>query len=298
MIQNLEQIYEIAKTKETKKLAVVWAEGNDLLEAVSIAQKDGLIEPILIGPSAEVIQSLQQLELNPEDFQIIDVNSKDEAATIGVSLVREDKADILMKGLIDTNTLLKAVVNRDTGIRTGKLLSHVAIISFPSLDWVLFCSDVAMNISPTASQKIEIIENMLTVMKALGYKRPLIGLVSAIEKVNPKILSSVDAAEIVKYFKEKKDLEAIIDGPFALDNLVSIDAAKEKNITSPVAGFADGIVFPDIDAGNIFYKTAQFLAGASSAGIIVGAKIPICLTSRADSKQTKLYSIALAVVSS
>ncbi|HPT89104.1 MAG TPA: bifunctional enoyl-CoA hydratase/phosphate acetyltransferase [Bacilli bacterium] len=294
MIKNLDQIYELAKSKPTKKLAVVWVEGKEVLEAVIEAKKDNLVEPILIGPKT-IVNELQELQVNPGDFTIINCETKDEAATVGVTLIRENKADILMKGLIDTNALLKAVVNRDTGIRTGRLLSHVALVSFPTLARILFCSDIAMNISPTVEQKIEIIYNLLRVMKSLGYEKPRIGLASAIEKVNPKMQSSVEAAEIANYFKDK-DIEAIIDGPFALDNLVSIEAAKEKNITSPVAGVADGIIFPDIDAGNIFYKTAQFLAGATSAGIVVGAKAPICLTSRADTKQTKLYSIALAVV--
>lgn len=295
MIQNLETILEISKKKKTKRLAVAWALGKDLLDAIAYAYLAKIIEPILIGPKELIIGSLDDNNKMLVNATFIEANNEIEAAQKAVYLARENKCDIIMKGLLDTNTLLKAVVNREDGIRNQELLSHVALISYPHLNRVLFCTDVAMNIEPNVEQKIIIIENLLKVTKALGYNKPLIGLVSSIEKINPKIKSSIEAGEVAEFFKKKK-IEAVIDGPFAIDNLISIEAASEKKITSPVAGYADCLVFPNIDAGNVFYKTSLFLSGAVSAGIVIGAKTPIVLTSRADSLKSKLYSIALAVV--
>jgi phosphate butyryltransferase len=200
-----------------------------------------------------------------------------------------------MKGLIDTKVLLKGVVNSDYGIKDAKLLSHVGIVSYPTHDKVLFATDGAMNISPDVSQKIMIIEAAVKLAKSLGYDKPKVGLVSAVEKVNPKILSTVEAKEIVDYYQDKK-IDFYIDGPFAVDNLVSMESVKQKNITSIVGGDADILVFPNLDAGNIFYKTSVFLANGKSAGIVLGAKVPIVLTSRADSAEAKLNSILLAVL--
>lgn len=295
MIRNLETILELAKKQQTKKVAVAWSLGKDLLDALSIAYSLNIIEPILIGPKEKILKSLDQDNHNLEQSQFIESNNEEEAAQIAVGLAKNNQVEIIMKGLLDTNTLLKAVVNREKGIRKSKLLSHVAIISYPKLDRVLFCSDVAMNIEPSVEEKIVIIENMLQVTKSLGYSRPLIGLVSSIEQVNPKIKSSIEARQIVDLLKNY-NLEAVIDGPFAIDNLVSLAASHEKNINSPVAGRADGLIFPNLDAGNIFYKSSLFLADATSAGVIVGANVPIVLTSRADSLKSKLYSIALSVV--
>lgn len=295
MIQKLENILELAKKQRKKKIAVVWALEKELLAALSMAYLLNIIEPILIGPLDQIRQYLDEEYQNLTAAQFIHANNEAEAAQIAVALAKNEQCEIIMKGLLDTNTLLKEVINRDTGIRNSKLLSHVAVISYSNLNRVLFCSDVAMNIEPNIDDKILIIENMLRVTKSLGYQKPLIGLVSSVEKVNPKIKSSIEAKQIIESLC-KRQIEAIVDGPLAIDNLVSFSAIRKKKIISPVAGQADGLIFPNLDAGNIFYKTSLFLANASSAGVIIGAKVPIVLTSRADSFKSKFYSIALAVV--
>ena len=217
------------------------------------------------------------------------------ATKIAMDLVNQGEVDIVMKGLIDTKILLKGVVNKEYGIVNSSLLSHVGIVEYPTLDRVLFATDGAMNIEPTWEQKILIIEAAVSLAKSLGYSLPKVGIVSAVEKVNPKIASTVDAEKIVKYYKDK-DIDFLIDGPFAVDNLVSMESVKTKGINSKVAGVCDILLFPNLDGGNIFYKTSVFLANGKSAGLVMGAKVPIVLTSRADTSEAKLNSIFLAVV--
>ena len=217
------------------------------------------------------------------------------ASKKAMDFVNNQDADIIMKGLIDTKILLKAVVNTTYGIKQQKLLSHVGLLSFADLNHVIFVTDGAMNIAPTVDEKIAIIENAVLLAQNIGYEKPKVGLVSAVEKVNLKMQSTVDASDILTYY-QNKEITFQIDGPFAIDNLVSHEAAKHKGITSEIAGEADILVFPNIESGNVFYKTSVFLAHAKSAGIICGAKVPIVLTSRADSMETKLHSIFLAVV--
>jgi phosphate butyryltransferase len=193
--------------------------------------------------------------------------------------------------LIDTKIILKSVVNTQTGIKAKPLLSHISALSFPALGRTLLMTDGAMNIQPGVNEKIQIIENVLVVAKALDIAHPLIGLVGPVEKVNPKIQSTVDADQIRLHFLNS--IGFTVDGPLAIDNLVSVEAAIHKGIQSPVAGKADILIFPNLDSGNVFYKSSVFLSGASAASIIVGAMVPIVLTSRADNHETKFNSIVL-----
>lgn len=294
MLRNLDDLRNQAIKASCKKMAVVFAHDSNVIEAVKKASDLKIIDPVLIGKAEEINNLIKEYKLN-KPYTVIDEADPVNASKIAVDLVNQEKVDIVMKGLIDTKVLLKAVVNSDYGIKNKKLLSHVGIVSYPTLDRILFITDGAMNIAPDYEQKILIIEAAVELAKTLGYELPKVGIVSAVEKVNPKIESTMDAKKIVEYYQDK-DIDFLIDGPFAVDNLVSMDSVKHKGIKSLVAGVCDILLFPNLDGGNIFYKTSVFLANGQSAGIILGAKVPIVLTSRADSAEAKLNSILLAVV--
>lgn len=295
MLRNLDELKTIIQNVNQKRMAVVFAQDDHVMEAVIDAQKLGIIYPVLIGDEPMILKLIHQMGLS-KPYEIIHEPDPNLATKVAMDLVNEEKVDLIMKGLIDTKVLLKGVVNKEYGIKQLPLLSHVGIVSYPTLDRVLFATDGAMMIQPTVEEKIMLIENAVMLAHNLGYEQPKVGLVSAVEKVNPKIQSTVDAEMIVKHYTENPNETFLIDGPFAIDNLVSMDSVKHKGITSKVAGVCDILVFPNLDAGNIFYKTSVFLANGQSAGIVLGAKVPIVLTSRADSAQSKLNSILLAVV--
>lgn len=294
MLKNLQELRTLALQSTRKKMAVVFAHDSHVIEAVKHASDLGVVEPILIGKANEITELVKEYNLE-KPYQIIDEADPIKATKIAMDMINNNTADIVMKGLIDTKILLGGVVNKEYGIRKSKLLSHVGLVEYPNFDRILFATDGAMNITPDYEQKILIIEAAVELAKSLGYIQPKVGIVSAVEKVNPKIASTVDAEKIVNYYKDK-DIDFLIDGPFAVDNLVSMDSVKHKGIKSPVAGVCDILLFHQLDGGNIFYKTSVFLAGGKSAGIIMGAKCPIVLTSRADTAEAKLNSILLAVV--
>ena len=295
MLKKLSDLLLKAPNLMPKRIAVVSANDEYVIDAINEAIHLKIVKPILIGPQAEIKSIINNKGYNIDDYQIIDSPTDEEASVLAMNLINTKQADILMKGLLDTKVLLKAVVNKEIGIREAKLLSHIGLVSFADYDRVLYVTDGAMNIMPTVEEKVFIIENAVKLTKALGYQQPKVGLVAAVEKVNPKMPSTVDAEAVVKVFNER-DIDFLVEGPFAIDNLVSMESVIHKGIKSKVAGLADILVFPTIDSGNVFYKTSVFLGKAESAGIVIGAKCPIVLTSRADSSLSKLYSIALAVV--
>lgn len=289
---NLNSFLEKAKTLPKQRLAVVVAEDEFVLAAVKKAKDYGFVEPLLIGNRQAILDKLSDLQEKREQFQIIDAGPE-EAAELAVKMIKQNDADILMKGLIDTRTLLKAVVNSETGIKDRKLLSHVAVFSFPTGRFII-ASDCAMNINPGIEEKKGIIENAAEFTQRIGIKHPKIALISATEKANPKLLSSMDALELTKFYKDEKNF--LLEGPFALDNIFSSVSREHKKIDSKVAAAADILIFPNLDSGNVFYKAAVSLGDAEAAGLIIGAKAPIVLTSRADSEKSKLNSIVLAMV--
>ncbi|MGD9605297.1 MAG: bifunctional enoyl-CoA hydratase/phosphate acetyltransferase [Bacilli bacterium] len=295
-MRQLNDLLIAAQKLPRQKIAVVSANDEPVIEAVEQALKIGFIHPILIGPKEQISQLIVQKNYQIDRYEIIDANSDEHASLMAMELVNNHQVDFIMKGLLDTKVLLKAVVNKETGIRKAPLLSHVGLISYRDYDRILFVTDGAMNIAPDVNDKVAIINNAVELAKTLGYQLPKVGLVAAVEKVNPKMLSTVDADSIVNLFKQGLIPDCLVDGPFAIDNLVSMEAVYHKGIKSDVAGMADILVFPGIDSGNVFYKTSVFLGKAESAGLILGAKCAIVLTSRADSAQSKLYSIALAAV--
>ncbi|PIE99008.1 MAG: phosphate butyryltransferase [Treponema sp.] len=298
MIKELKQLLPLAKGKKGQTLAVVEAQDEPVLQAVMQAKKEGIADVLLFGKKEEIEAILDEMKEDKSLVTIIDARDPDESSMLALKAIREKKATVLMKGLLDTKVLLKHVLNKEYGARKSPLLSHVGLLEFPTLDRLLFVTDGAMNITVSVEQKKDIIHNVLPLCKSLGIKKPKVAIVSAVEKVNPKMQSTVDAEELTNASKNGEFGNALVEGPFAIDNIVSMESVKHKGIKSEVAGKADVLVFPNIESGNVFYKTGVFLAGAKVAGIILGAACPIVLTSRADDAISKLYSISLAVVHS
>ncbi|MDD5293590.1 MAG: phosphate acyltransferase, partial [Candidatus Izemoplasmatales bacterium] len=295
MLKHVKDLMSVVHQTQPKRMAVVFAHDAHVIEAIASCLPYTTLHPILIGDEPVIRQLISDYPLL-NDVSIIHETDPESATKIAMDLVNKNEADIVMKGLIDTKYLLKGVVNREYGIRQQPLLSHVGLVSFPLYDHLIIATDGAMNITPNPDEMVQIIENAVRVAHGLGIKKPKVGLVSAVEKPNEKIASTMMAEAVKAHYQQVDAGSFYIDGPFAVDNLVSEESVKSKGITSPVAGSADILVFPNLDGGNIFYKTAVFLAKGASAGLVVGAKVPIVLTSRADSAEAKQYSIMLAVV--
>lgn len=296
MINNFDKLLEVAIERGPKKVAVACAEDMEILKAIKYASDKKIINPILIGDLDKIKEMSESISFDISSFETHDLKTMEESAEKAVRLVSSNKADMVMKGLIDTSKILKAVLNKEYGLRTGNVLSHVAVFDVKAYHKLLFITDAAMNIAPSLDQKKQIIENSLEVVKAIDIDEPKVGVICAKEKVNEKMPCTVEAAKLVEMNINKDIKDCIVGGPFALDNAVSKEAAKIKGIDHPVAGDADVLLCPDIEAGNVLYKALNFLCDAKSAGIIVGASAPIILTSRADSEEAKLNSIALGTL--
>ena len=260
------------------------------------AAKAGFILPILVGPAAKIRAVAEKSSLDIGGFELVDVPHSHAAADKAVELVRLGKAELLMKGSLHTDELMGAVVRKETGLRTERRISHCFILDVPSYPLPLFITDAAVNIFPTLEDKVHIVQNAIDLAIALGIERPKVAILSAVETINPKIQSTLDAAALCKMADRGQITGGILDGPFALDNAISKTAARIKGIVSPVAGEADILVVPDLEAGNMLAKNLTFLAGADSAGIVLGARVPIILTSRADSVRARMASCAVAAI--
>ncbi|MBN2793830.1 MAG: phosphate butyryltransferase [Clostridia bacterium] len=296
MIKNFKEVLEIARERGPKTVAVACAQDTDVLKAVENARQNNIIDAILVGDQEKIESIMNEENIDKNQYEIIHIEDLAEASLKAVELVSTGKAHMVMKGLVDTSIILKAVLNKEVGLRTGSVLSHVAVFDVMNYPRLLLVTDAAMNIEPDLDQKKQIIENSLQVAYGLDIDVPKVGVICAKEKVNPKMPATVDAGELVKMNEAGELTGCIVGGPFALDNAVSEEAARLKGINHPVAGKADILMCPNIESGNILYKTLGFLANAQSAGVIVGAKAPIILTSRADSEDAKLNSIALGVL--
>ena len=266
------------------------------LEGALDAARLGLIAPTLVGPAARIAAVAAECRLDISPYPVIDAAFSQEAAEKAVALVRSGQAEILMKGSLHTDELLGAVVKRETGLRTARRLSHCFVMDVPGHADVIVITDAAINIAPTLEDKVDIVQNAIDLVHALGVPEARVAILSAMETVNPKVPSTVEAAALCKMADRKQITGGILDGPLALDNAISLKAAQIKQIDSPVAGRANVLVVPDLEAGNMLAKSLTFLAGADSAGIVLGAKVPIVLTSRADSVQARLASCAIAVL--
>lgn len=296
MIKNFDELLELAVKKGPKRISVACAQDDDVLRAIKVAYDKGIVNGYLIGNEAEIRSIATEISLDLSGFEVINILDLAEASLKAVELVSSGKADLVMKGLVDTGIILKAVLNKEIGLRTGNVLSHVAVFDVPTYHKILMVTDAAMNIAPDLNAKKQIIENTLFVTRALNIEMPNVGVIAAKEKVTESMIATVDAGELVKMNKEGLITGCVVGGPFALDNAVSKEAAEIKGIKDPMAGDVDVLLCPTIEAGNVLYKALNFLANAKSAGIIVGAKAPIVLTSRADSDDSKLNSIALGVL--
>jgi phosphate butyryltransferase len=296
LITNFEDLLKVAKERGPKTISVACAQDQDVMLAVEAARSQGIAEAILVGDKEAIAKIAQENNIELENYELIDIKDMAEASLKAVELVSSGKAHMVMKGLVDTAIILKAVLNKEVGLRTGNVLSHVAVFDIPTYSRILMVTDAAMNIAPDVQAKKQITENSLIVAKALDIEVPNVGVICAKEKVNEKMPATVDAAELVRMNEAGELAGCVVGGPFALDNAVSEEAAKIKKITHPAAGKCDILLAPTIEAGNVLYKALNFLCSAQSAGIIVGAKAPVVLTSRADSDASKLNSIALGVL--
>lgn len=266
------------------------------LSSVVQAAQQGLMAPILVGPLARIEALAQQLELDISGFEKIDMPHSEESAERAVALVREGRAEALMKGSLHTDELMGAVVARGTGLRTERRISHVFVMDVPTYHKALFVTDAAVNIAPSLEEKVDITQNAIDLAQALGLVQPKVAILAAVETVNSHMPSTTEAAALCKMADRGQIRGALLDGPLAMDNAISKVAAKIKNIKSDVAGDADILLVPDLEAGNILAKQLTFMANADAAGIVLGAKVPIILTSRADSERTKLASVAVALL--
>ncbi|MFZ4616156.1 MAG: bifunctional enoyl-CoA hydratase/phosphate acetyltransferase [Rectinemataceae bacterium] len=292
-------LLEAARLQGRKRIAVAAAQEGSTLEAVYSAWQAGLAEPILIGDLDAIDALAAGLGIDVSGFARHEAADHAAAAALAVRLVREGSADALMKGLLDTSILLKAALDRETGINSGRLMSHVAVLETAHYHKLLFVTDAAINIAPDLNAKIDIVLNAVAAARAIGIMLPKVALLAAVEKVNAgKMPCTADAAIMTVMNRRGQIPGCLIDGPLALDNAVSAASARLKGIESEVAGDADILVAPDIEAGNILYKSLMDLGGARGAAIVMGAAKPMILTSRADSADTKLASIALAALAS
>jgi len=264
------------------------------LESVVEAARLKLIEPILVGPAERIRSVAKQFDLDISPFEIVNADYSEESATKAVELVREGRADALMKGSLHTDELMAAVVKRDTGLRTSRRISHCFVMDVPNHDQPLIITDAAVNIAPDLKAKVDIVQNAIDLAHALGQKEVRVAILSAMESVNPDVPSTLEAAALCKMADRGQITGGILDGPLALDNAISPQAAAIKKISSPVAGRANVLVVPDLEAGNMLAKSLSFLADADAAGIVLGAKVPIILTSRADEEIARLASCAVA----
>jgi phosphate butyryltransferase len=277
-------------------VSVALAHDPHVLEAVWMAKKAQIADFILVGDEEKIKGIAKELQMDCSGFELIHEVDEELACAIAVQQVRSGRATALMKGLVETSVIMKAILNRDKGIRTGKRLTHLAAFELSTYHKLLFVTDAAINIAPDVKAKEEIIQNAVDAVSNLGVTSPKIALLAANEKVNENMPVTLEYRELVENAKSGKITGCVIDGPLALDNAVSYESAKVKGIISDVAGDADILMCPDIEAGNILYKTLVFLAAAKSGGVVLGAKRPIILTSRADSSESKLISIALSVL--
>jgi phosphate acetyltransferase len=256
----------------------------------------GLITPILVGPAAKIEAVAKRSNLTIGDVRIVDAPHSQAAAAKAVELVRQGQAELLMKGSLHTDELLGAVVARETGLRTGRRISHVFIMDIPTYHKVLIVTDAAINIAPTLEDKVHICQNAIDLAVILGVRTPKVAILAAVETVTSKMPATIDAAALCKMAERGQITGGQLDGPLAFDNAISKEAARVKDITSKVAGDPDILLVPDLESGNMLAKQLSFLANADSAGMVVGARVPIILTSRADSVRSKIASCAVAVL--
>jgi len=298
MLKTFEEVIERACHYGPKRLSVAVSQAEDVMTAVEQARQKGMINGILVGDKEQTISVCKNLKIDLNNYEIIDQKDKTEAARIAVSLVSEKKAELLMKGMLGTARILKALLDKEIGLRTNRLLSHAYVLKLEHYDRLLTMTDGAMNIAPNLEQKVQIIQNVIDFCRSLEIEQPKIAALAAVELVNPNMQASLDAACLSKMAERGQITGGIVDGPLAFDNAISKKAALYKGIDSPVSGQVDAVLVPDIESGNIFAKGLVYLANAEPAGILLGTTAPVILVSRSDTAVSKVRSIALGILMS
>jgi phosphate butyryltransferase len=296
MFNTFADIIASARQRNKGKIAVAAAADADVLIAVQAAKNEGIADAILVGDSGLIRDICQKNGIDADSFEIDHVPDVRLAAKRAAKLVRDGQAKVMMKGLVGTADFMRAVLDKTDGLGSGRLISHIAVFEITGYDRLMMLSDAAINIAPDLGQKVQIIENALRVASAMGNKKPHVAMLAAVETVTSSMRATEDAAIISKMAERGQIKGCFIDGPLALDNAVSPTAAAHKGITGEVAGKADLLIAPGIEAGNVLYKSLGYFTDAKLGGIVVGATAPVVMTSRADSPQAKLNSIALALV--
>jgi phosphate acetyltransferase len=291
------RLVERAQKQRPVKAAVAHPCDEASLQSAVEAARLRLVQPILVGPEQRIRAAAAEHRLDISSFEIVDAQHSEQSAAKAVELARDGRAEALMKGSLHTDELMAAVVKRDTGLRTARRISHCFVMDVPGHDQPLIITDAAINIAPTLEDKAHILQNAIDLAHAMGIAQVRVAILSAMETVNPKVPSTVEAAALCKMADRGQIVGALLDGPLALDNAISPEAATIKHIVSPVAGRANVLIVPDLEAGNMLAKSLSFLASADAAGIVLGARVPIILTSRADSRRARVASCALAQLS-
>lgn len=277
-------------------MAVAVAQDDDVLTAVSAAAGKGIIRPILVGDREKILAIAGEIGIDVSAYEIIDEPDKEKACMAAAGLVRDGRATLMMKGFVDTSYVMKAVLNKENNLKQSGMITHVAVMEVPGFDRLFYVTDSAMTIAPSLEDKAAIIRNAVRIGHALGNSCPKVAALCAVEKVNEKMPCTLDARELTEMNRRGELTGCVVSGPLAMDNAVSPAAAKHKGIDDPVAGSADVLLVPDIEAGNILNKSMEYFANARKASVMVGAKVPIVLTSRASSAESKTYSIALGAL--
>ncbi|MGQ1946558.1 bifunctional enoyl-CoA hydratase/phosphate acetyltransferase [Geofilum sp. OHC36d9] len=297
MFKKLDELQKLIDTsKPRKRLALAVSHDRYSLEAVHKAFTNGIIEPVLIGSEKDTAEMAKELGLNFYGASFIDEPVPDRAVELAVRMVHDGRADILMKGKVATPVILKAVLNKEWGLRSGHLLSHLSIFEVDTYHKLIGVTDVAMNIAPSLKDKIAIINNSVAYFNKIGIERPKVAVLGAIEMVNENMQATLDAALLSKMNQRDQIVNCIVDGPLAFDNAISTKSALNKGIKSEVAGDTDILLMPDIEVGNVLYKSLVWFAKAKVASLVLGAAAPIVVTSRSDSDDSKYYSILMAAL--
>lgn len=296
MITDFSQLVSQVREYPCRSMVVAMAEDKDILAAVEKARKLGIARGLLTGDPEKIASLLKDLNIDSTHYEILPAKDEDESIHLALDMILTEEAQVLIKGLCSSSRFLKGVLEKSYDLRTEKLLSHLSIFESPAYHKLLLMSDAAINIAPDLTAKVAITQNAVTAAHKLGYDRPKVAVISAVEKVNAHgIPSSADAAIIAKMGDRGQIKNAIIDGPLAVDNAISVQSCQAKGLISPVGGDADICIVPNIETGNVFYKILTILGNASVAGIVLGARVPIVLTSRADSNESKFLSIVTAL---
>jgi phosphate butyryltransferase len=296
MLTSMQQIRDQALTLPVQTVAVACAHDTEALKAVAEAHGLGLARFILVGDTGRIRRLAAEIGLDVSQFELVEACGEAEGAATTVQVVASGRAQILLKGFVDSSVLFRAVLDRDTGLRNGSTVSHTVVMDVPGFDKLYLLTDAAMIIRPDLETKRRIVLNAARVARALGNPDPVVGVLCESEKVNPKMPATMDAAALVEMNRDGRITGCRVGGPYALDNAISERAALHKGMDDPLAGKADILLAPDLAAGNIFYKSLMYFAHARSAGVVMGTRAPVLLNSRADSHETKINAVALGVI--